>query len=137
MSGPLKLHSADSGVGRVRLYPDDIEAYFEYDSSKGKSEFEKLFEALQADIIKWGKEAQNILKKSKSEKAAELLSEYDEIYEDFIAELSDEDNGLKEYRIIKMTTGTFYTVSETIEEIDTLIEENEYNEKYGFNGYSE
>lgn len=134
MSNPIKLHSADGGGGKVRLYPDNIEAYFEFDSDKGESNLEKLMEALQADIIKWGKEAHKFLKKSKSQQAAKLIEEYEEIYEDFIDELDDdaEENGIKQYCIIKMATGTFYTVSETIEEIDELIEENEFKERYGF-----
>lgn len=131
MGNPLKLHSADSSVGRVRLYQDNIEAYFEFDSTKDKSDFEKLFEALQADIIKWGKDAQKFLKKSKSEQAAFLLDQYDEIYEDFILNIQDENETLKEYRIIKMASGAFYTVHESIEEIDSMIEENDYKEKFG------
>lgn len=131
MTRLLKLTSADSGVGRVRLYPDNIEAYFEFDTEKSQSKLEKLFEALESNIVKWGDEACAILKKSKTEKAARLLEEYDEIFDEFTEEIHSQQDDLKKYRIIKMYTGTFYTVQETIEEIDDMIEDHEYKEKYG------
>lgn len=132
MAQPLKLTSADSGVGRIRLYPENIEAYFEFDHEKSQTKLEKLFEALESNIVKWGDEACSILKKSKTEKAAKLIEEYEGYFDEFTNEIENHHEELQKYRIIKMYTGTFYTVQETIEDIDNLIEEVEYKEKYGF-----
>ncbi len=132
MGKPINLHSADGGISRVRLYPENIEAYFEYDSSKDQSEFEKLYEALQDDLIKWGKEVHKFLSKSKSAQALKLIEDYKEIYENFIDDVGEEESSIESYRIIKMHSGTFYTVTESIEKIDDLIEENEKYERYGF-----
>jgi hypothetical protein len=133
MEKPLKLHSSDSGIGEIRVYPENIESYFDYDSQKDESSLEDIFEDLGSEIITWGDEVLKILKKSKSVQAINLVKEYEEIYIDYISKIENQmtSNTHKKYRVIKMHSGIFYTVKETLAEIDTMMEELNYNEKYG------
>lgn len=129
----LKLHSADRSVGVVRLDKNNIESYFDFSGLSDEGSIEILIDAFEKDIIHWGTNAVKVLNRSKSEAACSLVEEFDKLYKNFLLKIKDDEEELKEYRVIKMTTGNFYTVKETIEELDRQIEDEEYNERYGFN----
>jgi uncharacterized linocin/CFP29 family protein len=131
MEKALRLHSADSGVDRIRIYPDNMESYFEYDSHKEELNLQAIFE--DSEIFEWSSKAVEILKKSKTKMAMELVEEFDEIFGNLVDDIEEiqQKKKLKKYRVIKMHGGTFYTVQDTLDEIDSMIEEYNYNEKYG------
>jgi len=127
----LKLHSADSSVGHVRIDHNNIESYFNFSQDASESQVEMLIEALERKIVDWGNKSVKLLKKSKTPQAIALVEEYEELYDEFSDDMQAEECEVQAYCVVKMNSGNFYTVSETVEEIDELLRDIEYNEKYG------
>ena len=131
MSYFLKLNSTDSSVKRVILDQELIESVFEFDGDIDQSNVERLIEAMEKEIIVWGDKARKVLMKSRTKLAEDLVSEFEDLYDDFMDGMKEESDAIKKYTVVKCTTGNYYTITETLDEIQHLMEENNYKERIG------
>jgi len=131
MSNFLKLNSADSSVKRVIIDQDHLESVFEFDGDIDQSKIEHLIDAMEKDIIKWGIKVNKVIAKSKSKIAQDLVDEFEQLYDQFVEDMQEEEEDIKKYTVLKCLSGNYYTVIETLDEIEIKMEENNYKEKFG------
>lgn len=131
MSSFITLHSADSTVKRVMVEQDHIESIFEYDGNNKNKKTEELIVEIENDILVWGSKAVAFLSRSRSKEAQELVEEFDNIYDIFINSVNKSTTE-KEYTVVKCFSGNYYTVKESLDDVNQLIEENNYHDKLGF-----
>ena len=131
MSYFLKLNSADSSVNRLMIDQDLIESVFEFDGDIDQSNVERLVVAMEKDVTEWGDKARKVLMKNTTKLAESLVAEFENLYDTFIDDMKEEGDDIKKYTVIKCTSGNFYTVTESLDDIQFLMEENNYREKIG------
>jgi H2-forming N5,N10-methylenetetrahydromethanopterin dehydrogenase-like enzyme len=131
MSYFLMLNSADSSVKRVMVDQDLIESVFEFDGDVEQSNVEQLVEAMEKTVISWGNKAIKVLMKSTTKISIDLVAEFENIYDDFIDDMKENGDDIKKYTVVKCTSGNYYTVTETLDDIQHLMEENNYKERIG------
>ena len=130
----LILSSLENGVKRLRLSPEIIESYYEFEDGSNKSKTTMIIEAFSGDLFMWADDVLKFLSKSKSQIAKKLIAEFEEIYEGYENELEmlEEFSELGNGRIIKLLNGSMYLVSNSLEDIEIQLEEIDKNERFGF-----
>lgn len=122
----LKLNSAEKGSKHVRIPIDSITDYYSYD----ETEDYRVLSENEMLLVSWSSYAFKLLKKSKMEGAKKLVDDYEEIFENFMAEIKQNKSG-ESYTVIN-TMNNRFCIKESVFQIDDMIEEYIENERMGF-----
>lgn len=129
----LRLQNLEPNLTQTLLSTEIIESITEFRDGSNKSKAELIAEAFAGDLFTWAEDVLKFIEKSKSQVAKKLITEFDELFAEYVEELEmlEEFSELENGRLIRLLNGSIYVVSNSLEDIEEQLEVIDRNQSLG------